>query len=185
MQLCTHVADCVCSNNSNCNRQSGNVRCICSINSNSNQQNERKKYMKFSTFMLNFFFLVLYFISTPSNHSLLHFWFYLRYKNKYVLFDFYFAKFNFLHFISTPSNHLPICIWFYLRYKNQKNYTKLSVVLSGCFFFKVANFLSSSLSQFFLYCWRETCCPDILHQLCKVLLPVSLVVHKVQHWGIL
>ena len=50
-----------------------------------------------------------------------------------MLFDFYFAKFNFLCFISTPSNRSPICIWFYLRYKNKKNYTKFSVVLSGCF----------------------------------------------------
>ena len=78
-------------------------------------------------------FRFLYFISTPSNHLLLCFWFYLRYKNKYVLFDLYFAKFHFLRFISTPSNRLPICIWFYLGYKNKKNYTKLSVVLSGCF----------------------------------------------------
>ena len=103
-------------------------------------------------------FWLLYFISTPSNHSLLRFWFYLRYKNKYVLFDFYFAKFNFLRFISTPSNHSPICVWFYLRYKNKKNYTKLSVVLFRCL--KVANFLFPSLSQFFFYCWIETCCLD-------------------------
>ena len=31
-------------------------------------------------------FRFLYFISTPSNHLLLRFWFYLRYKNKYALF---------------------------------------------------------------------------------------------------
>ena len=78
--------------------------------------------------MLNFSSYILYLLLLT-----IPFWFYLRYKNKYMLFDFYFAKFNFLHFISTPSNHSPICIWFYLRYKNKKNYTKLSVVLSGCF----------------------------------------------------
>ena len=110
---------------------------------------------------------------------LLHFWFYLRYKNKYVLFDFYFAKFNFLRFISTPSNHLPICIWFYLRYKIRKIIQ--SSVLSFPGVLKVANFLLSFplFLSFFLYCWIETCCPDILHQLCKVLLSVSLVVHNV------
>ena len=104
---------CVCSNYSNCNRQ--------------NKENNTKYFNLYGEFWF------LYFISTPSNHSLLCFWFYLRYKNKYVLFDFYFAKFNFLCFISTPSNRSPICIWFYLRYKNKKNYAKLSVVLSRCF----------------------------------------------------
>ena len=60
---------------------------------------------------------------------------------------------------------------------NKKNYT--SSVLSLLGVLKVANFLFPSLSQFFFYCWVETCCPDILHQLCKVLLPISLVVHNV------
>ena len=97
-----------------------------------------------------------------------------------MLFDFYFAKFNFLRLISTPSNCSPICVWFYLRYKNKKNYTKLSVVLSGCF--EGCKFPPSfSFSVFFFYCWVETCCLDILHQLCKVLLPVSQVVHNVLH----
>ena len=105
------------------------MKCVCSNNLNCNRQN--KSNTKYFNLYAKFRFL--YFISTPSNHSLLRFWFYLRYKNKYMLFDFYFAKFNFLCFISTPSNHSPICIWFYLRYKNKKNYTKLSVVLSGCF----------------------------------------------------
>ena len=91
-------------------------------------------------------FRFLYFISTPSNHLLLHFWFYLRYKNKYVLFDFYFAKFNFLCFISTPSNCSPICIWFYLRYKIRKIIQ--SSVLSFPGVLKVVNFLLPSLSQF-------------------------------------
>ena len=110
---------------------------------------------------------------------LLHFWFYLRYKNKYVLFDFYFAKFNFLRFISTPSNRSPICVWFYLRYKIRKIIQ--SSVLSFPSVLKVVNFLSFSIFflSFSFYCWVETCCLDILHQLCKVLLPVSLVVHIV------
>ena len=56
-----------------------------------------------------------------------------------------------------------------------------SSVLSFPGVLKVANFLFPSLSQFFFYCWVETCCPDILHQLYKVLLPVSLVVHIVLH----
>ena len=93
-------------------------------------------------------FRFLYFISTSSNHALLRFWFYLRYKNKYVLFDFYFAKFNFLHFISTPSNHLPTCVWFDLRYKIRKIIQ--SSVLSFLGVLKVVNFLLPSLSQFFL-----------------------------------
>ena len=84
------------------------------------------------------------------------FGFTLNIKNKYILFDFYFAKFNFLCFISTPSNHSPICIWFYLRYKIRKIIQ--SLVLS--FFLgvlKVANFLlpSLSFSVFSFYCWVE------------------------------
>ena len=102
-------------------------------------------------------FRFLYFISTPSNHSLLCFWFYLRYKNKYVLFDFYFAEFNFLHFISTPSNCSPICIWFYLRYKIRKIIQSSVLSFSGVL--KVANFLLPSLSQFSFYCWVENLLP--------------------------
>ena len=79
---------------------------------------------------------------------LLRFWFYLGYKNKYVLFDFYFAKFNLLCFISTPSNHSPTCVWFYLRYKIRKIIQ--SSVLSFPGVLKVANFPLPSLSQFFL-----------------------------------
>ena len=146
--------------------------CVCGNNSNCNQQN--RSNMKYFNLYAKFWFL--YFISSP-NHSLLHCWFYLRYKNKYVLFDFYFAKLNFLRFISTPSNCSPVCIWFYLRYKIRKIIQ--SSVLSFPGVLKVANFLFPSLSQVFLYCWVETCCLDILHQLCKVLLPVSLVVHIV------
>ena len=56
-----------------------------------------------------------------------------------MLFDFYFAKFNFLHFISTPSNHSSICIWFYLRYKIRKIIQ--SLVLSFLSVLKVVNFL--------------------------------------------
>ena len=76
------------------------------------------------------------------------FWFYLRYKNKYILFDFCFAKFNFLRFISTPSNRSPTCIWFYLRYKIRKNIQ--SSVLSFLSVLKVANFLLPSPCSVFL-----------------------------------
>ena len=79
---------------------------------------------------------------------LLCFWFYLRYKNKYILFDFYFAKFNFLCFISTPSNRSPTCIWFYLRYKIRKIIQ--SSVLSFPDVLKVVNFLLPSLCSVFL-----------------------------------
>ena len=84
---------------------------------------------------------------------LLCFWFYLRYKNKYILFDFYFAKFNFLCFISTPSNCSPICVWFYLRYKIRKIIQSSVLSLPGVL--KVTNFLLPSLSQFSFYCWVE------------------------------
>ena len=40
---------------------------------------------------------------------------------------------------------------------------------------KVANFLFPSLSQFVFYCWIETCCPDILHQLCTGLIPLPVM----------
>ena len=72
-----------------------------------------------------------------------------------MLFDFYFAKFNFLCFISTPSNRSPICIWFYLRYKIRKIIQ--SSVLSFPGVLKVVNFLSSSLFflSFFLLLGRK------------------------------
>ena len=130
-------------------------------------------------------FRFLYFISTPSNHSLLCFWFYLRYKNKYILFDFYFAKFNFLHFISTPSNRLSICVWFYPRYKIRKIIQ--SSVLSFSSVLKVANFLLPSLSQFSLYCWVENLLPGFSTNYAKFFCLISLVVHKCMalHWGML
>ena len=61
-----------------------------------------------------------------------------------MLFDFYFAKFNFLCFISTPSDHSPICIWFYLRYKIRKIIH--SSVLSLTSVLKVVNFFLSFFS---------------------------------------
>ena len=122
---------------------------MCSNNLNCNWQN--KSNTKYFNLYAKFWFL--YFISIPSNHSLLNFWFYLRYKNKYVLFDFYFAKFNFLCFISTPSNRSPICVWFYLRYKIRKIIQ--SSVLSFPGVLKVVNFLLPSLSPFSFYCWVE------------------------------
>ena len=189
MQLCTHVTGCVCSNNSNCNRQNksnteyfnlyAEFRFLYFISTPSNHLllhfwfylRYKNKYVLFDFYFAKFNFLR--FISTPSNRSPICVWFYLRYKNKYVLFDFYFAKFNFLCFISTPSNRSPICVWFYLRYKNKKNYTKLSVVLSGCF--EGCEFPLSFSSQFFFYCWIETCCLEILHQLCTGLFPVPVM----------
>ena len=122
---------------------------MCSNNLNCNWQN--KSNMKYFNLYAEFRFL--YFISIPSNHSLLRFWFYLRYKNKYVLFDFYFAKFNFLHFISTPSNCSPICIWFYLRYKIRKIIQSSMLSFPGVL--KVVNFLLPSLSPFSFYYWVE------------------------------
>ena len=102
--------------------------------------------------MPNFGSYILYLLLLTIHYSA--FGFTLDIKNKYVLFDFYFAKFNFLRFISTPSNRLPICVWFYLRYKNKKNYTKLSVVLSGCF--EGCEFpLSFSFSVFLLLLGRN------------------------------
>ena len=59
--------------------------------------------------------LFLYFISTPYNHLLPRFWFYLRYKK--VRFGLYMLSFNLLCFISTPYNHSLTCTWFNLRYK--------------------------------------------------------------------
>ena len=139
--------------------------------------------------MLNFGSYILYLLLLTIRYST--FWFYLRYKNKYVLFDFYFAKFNFLHFISTPSNHSPICVWFYLRYKNKKNYTKLSLVLSRCF--EGCEFpLSFSFSVFLLLLDRNLL-PGfstnyaqfhILYQLWTVHVPpVPYVVHIVGFLG--
>ena len=62
--------------------------------------------------------LFLYIISTPYNHLLPHFWFYLRYKTK-VRFGLYMLSFNRLCFISTPYNHSLPRFWFYLRYKTK------------------------------------------------------------------
>ena len=93
--------------------------------------------------MPNFGSYILYLLLLTVQYFI--FGFTLDIKNKYVLFDFYFAKFNFLHFISTPSNRSPICIWFYLRYKIRKIIQ--STVLS---FLKVVNFLLPSLCSVFL-----------------------------------
>ena len=140
MQLCTHVTGCVCSNNSNCNQQSGNMRCVCSNNSNCNQQN--KSNTKYFNLYAECQFL--YFISTPSNHSLLHFWFYLRYKNKYMLFDFYFALLSLTSY-ALYLLLLTICQFafgFTLDIKIRKIIQ--SSVLSFLGVLKVANFLFPS-----------------------------------------
>ena len=106
-----------------------------------------------------------------------------------MLFDFYFAKFNFLHFISTPSNHSPICVWFYLRYKIIKIIQ--SSVLSFLGVLKVADFLLPSLSQFSFYCWVENllsgCSPPIMQGSfayfsgCACTIPVPVIVLYLCH----
>ena len=50
-----------------------------------------------------------------------------------------------------------------------------SSVLSFLGVLKVANFLFPSLFQFFFYCSIETCCLEILHQLCMVLVPLPVM----------
>ena len=101
--------------------------------------------------MPNFGSYILYLLLLTIRYSA--FGFTLDIKNKYVLFDFYFAKFNFLRFISTPSNRLLTCIWFYLRYKIRKIIQSSVLSFSGVL--KVANFLLPFLSQFSFYCWVE------------------------------
>ena len=102
--------------------------------------------MKYFNLYAEFWFL--YFISTPSNHSLLRFWFYLRYKNKYVLFDFYFAKFtSYTLYLLLLTIH-QFVFGFTLDIKIRKVIQSLVLSFSGVL--KVANFLLPSLSQFFL-----------------------------------
>ena len=96
--------------------------------------------------MPNFGSYILYLLLLTICYSA--FGFTLDIKNKYVLFDFYFAKFNFLRFISTPSNRSPTCVWFYLRYKIR--IIIQSSVLSFSDVLKVANFLLPSLCSVFL-----------------------------------
>ena len=109
--------------------------------------------MKYFNLYAEFWFL--YFISTPSNHSLLRFWFYLRYKIKYVLFDFYFAKFSFLCFNLLLLTIHQLAFGFTFRYKIRKIIQ--SSVLS---FLKVANFLLPSLCSVFLVllCRKSDAC---------------------------
>ena len=133
--------------------------------------------MKYFNFYAKFRFL--YFISTPFNCLLLRFWFYLRYK---IISTFYLTftmlSFNLLHFISTPSNRLPTCVWFYLRYKIRKIIQ--SSVLSFSNVLKVVNFFLPYLWLVFLVLLGRKPDARVLHQLRKVLLPVSsLVVHKI------
>ena len=96
--------------------------------------------------MLNFGSYILYLLL--SNHSLLRFWFYLRYKNKYVLFDFYFAKFTsyalYLLFLTIHQFALGFTLDIKIRKIIQSSVLSFPGVL------KVTNFLLPSLSQFFL-----------------------------------
>ena len=97
--------------------------------------------------MPNFGFL--YFISTPFNHLLLRFWFYLRYKIESTFYlTFTLLSFNLLHFISTPSNHLLLRFWFYLRYKIRKLYQSSVLFFSDVL--KVAIFFLPYLCSVFL-----------------------------------
>ena len=144
MQLCTHVAGCVCSNNSDCNQQSGNMICVCSNNSNCNRQN-KKSNTKYFNLYAEFWFL--YFISTPSNRSLLRFWFYFRYKISMC-----YLTFTLLSLTSYALYLLLLTIHqfvfdFTLDIKIRKIIQ--SSVLSFPGVLKVVNFLFSSLSQFF------------------------------------
>ena len=91
-----------------------------------------------TTFVLKF---ILIFYIYSSNHSLPHFWFYLRYTNK-SMFGLYILSCNpFLYFISTPYNCSPPAFGLTLDI-NKEKYTKLSVVLFPVVL-RVANFLLS------------------------------------------
>ena len=119
------------------------MRRVCSNNLNCNWQN--KSNTKYFNLYAKFRFL--YFISTPSNHLLLRFWFYLRYKNKYMLFDFYFAKFTSYALYLL----LPTIRQFVFGFTLDINIRKIiqSSVLSFLGVLKVVNFHLPSLSQFF------------------------------------
>ena len=129
-----------------------------------------------STFMLNFGSYILYLLLLTIRYSAFGFTLDIRISTRY--FDFYFAKFQFLCFIPTPSKCSPICFWFYLRYKIRK-IIQSSVLSFPCVLKVVNSSFLLFISFFFFYCWIETCCLDILHQLCTVRVPVSWVVHIV------
>ena len=115
-----------------------------------------------TTFVLKF---VLIFYIYSSNHSLPHFWFYLRYTNKsmfglYILSLFY-ILYLLLITVCQPAFGLTLDI-------NKEKYTKLSVVLFPVVL-RVVNFLLSLFcSVVSLLCRKPVA--RILHQLCKVLL---------------
>ena len=129
-------------------------------------------------------FQFLYFISTPSNHSLLCFWFYLRYKISTC-----YLTFTLLSLTSYALYLLLLTIHqfafgFTLDIKIRKIIQ--SSVLSFLGVLKVANFLFPSLSQFFFYCWIETCClgpPPIMQGSFACFSGCAYCI--AWHWGIL
>ena len=127
-------------------------------------------------------FQFLYFISTPSNHlhSTFGFTFNIKISMCYPTFTLPSLTSYALYLLL-----LTICqlaFGFTLDIKIRKIIQNSVLSFPGVL--KVANFLFPSLSQFFFYCWIETCCPDILHQLCTVLIPlVPYVVHVVGFLG--
>ena len=118
------------------------------------------------------FHLIFYIYSC--NHSLLHFWLYLRYTNKstfglYILSCNTFISILYLLLITIhrPAFGLTLDI-------NKEKYTKLSVVLFPVVL-RVANFLLALFcSVVFLLCRKPVA--RILHQLCKVLLLLRLAI---------
>ena len=118
---------------------------------------------------------ILIFYIYPSNHSLLRFWFYLRYTNR-SMFGLYILScntffFNILYLllitVHRPAFGLTLDI-------NKEKYTKLSVVLFPVVL-RVANFLLSLFcSVVSLLCRKPVA--QILHQLCKVLLLLRLAI---------
>ena len=173
MQLCTHITGCVCSNNLNCNRQSRNMKCVCSNDSNCNQQN--KSNTKYFNHYAKFRFLYLLLLTIC--YSAFGFTLDIKMSTCYLTFTLLSLTSYTLYLLL-----LTVCQFafgFTLDIKIRKIIQ--SSVLSCPGVLKVVNLLFPSLSQFFFYCWIETCCPEVLCQLCKVLLPVSLVVHIVLH----
>ena len=127
MYICCRL--CVCSNNSNCNRQN-------------------KSNTKYFNLYADFQFL--YFISTPSNHSLLHFGFTLDIKISTCYLTFTLLRLtSYALYLLLLTIH-QFAFGFTLDIKIRKIIQ--SSVLSFPGVLKVANFLFPSLSQFFFYC---------------------------------
>ena len=161
---CVHTLQCVCSNNSNCNQQSGNMKCVCSNNSNCNRQS-KKVIRNISTFMLNFGSYILYLFLLTIRYSAFGFTLDIKISMCYLTFTLLSLTSYALYLLLLTV--LQFAFGFTLDIKIRKIIQ--SSVLSFLGVLKVVNFLFPSLSQFFFYCWIKTCSPDILHQLCTVL----------------